>query len=249
MVLSTIMALESLTEQEDSSSDTSCCNDEDLQVMERPMKGTTSISVMNAHNRKPRRTSWKFNTDWEGAISSFRSATSSILSASLNSWYHVLEFEEDEHSDDELDASEVTEKHGVQRAHKPFKRSLHSTLLDEERTSFQSSLGNDQSEDMNEYLESLNRSKSASERSAFPSTHNEQEDSDAQAQQDAGKKDTAMLRRLSGLLNMKCDMPDLLLLKCTMLEKDEADLVQERVRSLQELDDELNEGPNKATTA
>ena len=122
--------------------------------------------------RKPsKRTSWKFNTDWEGAISSFRSATSSILTASFNSWYHILDIEDEDDSDsdeDDIDDTDHVNRERIERKihnrgkkitmphvqenlrrhslskEKSFKRSVHSTLLsDEMQTSFRSSMGDD----------------------------------------------------------------------------------------------------------
>jgi hypothetical protein len=48
---------------------------------------------------------------------------------------------------------------------------------------------------------------------------------------------------------MKCDVPDLQLIKITRLEKEESELVQERVRSLQDLDKELDMEKSKARAA
>jgi hypothetical protein len=256
MVLSSIIALESLTEHDDGASDASRCDDE-MQIMEMPMKSSDGVAAATAtqHNRKPsRRASWKFNTDWEGAISSFRSATSSLLSNSFNSWYHVLDIDDDgHHNDDELDAKEAAKRCKMQRGApsktKSFKRSLHSTLLNEERTSFQSSMNNDHEEDMNEYLESLNRSKPP-EKSSDLSYLDAQEVGDTSALSNtADVSDAVMLRRLSELLNMKCDMPDLQFIQIARLDKDESTIVRERVNSLQDLDDELAGTKCKARAA
>ncbi|KAL3788721.1 hypothetical protein ACHAWO_002717 [Cyclotella atomus] len=232
MVITTIMALESLTEYDDGASDASSCDD-DMQIVEMPMKDDGVATAAAA--KQNRRSSWKFNTDWESAISSFRSATSSMLSNSFNSWYNVLDID-DSHHEDELDVKEDANGCNAHRASKSksFKRSLHSTL--EERTSFQSSIENDH-EDMNEYLEYLNRSKALHAKGL---SHLGAQESDTPVSNDADVADTVMLRRLSELMNMKCDMPDLRLMQIAQLDKDEAKVVQERVNSLQDLNDELN---------
>jgi hypothetical protein len=250
MVLATtLMALESLQQEEhsDSSSEASC-EEETMQIFSIPMKS-------NCDNRKTsRRISWKFNTDWEGAISSFRSS----VSASFNSWYRVLDIEDDsEDEDEEIGNEEGTLGRGMQRPNlskdKSFKRSLHSTVLsDDRRTSFQSSTGDQSlSGDMNEYLKSLNCSKTRSseifDETSSLSHHEHHKDSGCLTTQE--KEGTEMLRRLSDLINMKCDVPDLQLIKITRLEKEESELVQERVRSLQDLDKELDMEKSKARAA
>jgi hypothetical protein len=116
--------------------------------------------------RKPsRRSSWKFNTDWEGAISSFKSA-SSMLSSSLSSWYHVLDIDEEEedHDDDGKESGMGDPNHHNNRSKEnSFKRpSLHSTMLKEEearssfaKASFGGSLADD--DDRIDSLEELHR--------------------------------------------------------------------------------------------
>eukprot|EP00804_Cyclotella_cryptica_P019202 CCRYP_006124-RA/>CCRYP_006124-RA protein AED:0.27 eAED:0.27 QI:0/-1/0/1/-1/1/1/0/176 len=144
-----------------SSSDTGC----------QSADGTLPISNgAKGHEPPSRRISWRFNTDWEGAAASFR-RRSSVLTSSLNSWYHVLDIGEDtdevdqQHIDDGKSCKGEVKEKGIKKRptivkEKSFKRSVHNTLLsDEERSSFQSSLGGDRiNSDMNSSCDSLNLS-------------------------------------------------------------------------------------------
>ena len=134
-------------------------------------EGNIETVPMKCHEQrvvKPsKRASWKFDTDW-----SFRSGNSSILTGSFNSWYHILDIEEDDDDEEDMERTvnrAKTTSHSQTNRHlskdksfkASFKRSVHSTIIsDELQTSFQSSMGNDHSDDdnigdMNEYLDML----------------------------------------------------------------------------------------------
>jgi hypothetical protein len=147
--------------------DSSISSDADCQSAD----GTLPISNgAKGHEPPSRRISWKFNTDWEAASASFR-RRSSVLTSSLNSWYHVLDIGDEidggdqNHIGEEKASKGDVKPKGMKKRptivkDKSFKRSVHNTLLsDEERSSFQSNMSGDCiNDEMNDSCDSLNRS-------------------------------------------------------------------------------------------
>eukprot|EP00804_Cyclotella_cryptica_P029598 CCRYP_017303-RA/>CCRYP_017303-RA protein AED:0.21 eAED:0.21 QI:0/-1/0/1/-1/1/1/0/275 len=272
----TMIALGSLTERtqednSDASSHSSCEDESHMDIMTMPMKDDSPPSALGGHGRlSSRRASWKFNTDWESAISSFRSGSTSMLSSSLNSWYHVLDIEDgDVDADNQEGVTQETagEDGGhvpssITAREKSFKRSVHTTLLcDDERTSFQSSLGSDHfmGNDIHCYPESWDTSdqvKSHENDQVKSSTSPREQQRESvihvaqpPARRSADNTVVTLKSRLSELIEMNDDIACQGLTQFVPLEKHDVELLQERVKSLEDLDEELNQDKKKARAA
>lgn len=240
-----------------------------MDIMTLPMKDDSPPSSLGGHDRRlSRRASWKFNTDWESAISSFRSGSSSVLSSSFNSWYHVLDIEDDDDVDKQKNASQETSSNergnlteSTSAREKSFKRSVHTTLLsDDERTSFQSSIASDlfMTDDIDCYPESWDTSDQvmSHEQNQVASTATNSYEQQACAVHTAQPPErisdntlVALKSRLSELIETNNDFAFQGLTQCIPIEKTDVELLQERVKSLEDLDEELKQDKTKARAA
>jgi hypothetical protein len=199
-----------------------------------------------------------------------------MLSSSLNSWYHVLDIEDDDDDDEQEGASQETARDdggnltGSSLAReKSFKRSVHTTLLsDDERTSFQSSMASDlfmtddidccpESWDISDQVMSREQDQVMSrEQDHITSTSicsNQPQRCVGLTAQPPERSDdntlVALKSRLSELIEMNNDLACQGLTQCLPLERDDVELLQERVKSLEDLDEELKHDKSKARAA
>jgi hypothetical protein len=167
-----------------------------------------------------RRISWKFNVDWEGGIdASFKS-----IETEESSLYHVLDIQEgDEDSSSRRDG------------YVSFKRgSLHKTLLsDDMHSSFRSSFGVPSNKVFSETTE-LQFEDSTEKDVQPPQANDDQAPSQSSCDNDVLDLKTSLGR----LINTESDLADLLMANPSF-QPEEIQLLQDRVRTLKELDDEL----------